>query len=60
MDRQDRYMLIENNPLLADFFASIFDIVTSCSLGLDFETGSVGFSGNEELNPLTGKQIRFF
>ncbi|KAI1727332.1 PLD-like domain-containing protein [Ditylenchus destructor] len=57
-NRQDRYMVIENNPLLIEFFESIFEVISSCSLSLT-STGSLSFEGEPSLHPITCDQCIF-
>jgi CDP-diacylglycerol--glycerol-3-phosphate 3-phosphatidyltransferase len=33
-NRQDRYIVIENNPKLVEFFVAVFEAVSACSVAL--------------------------
>lgn len=52
-NRQDRYLLIEDSPILADFFQSLFDIISKYSFQLD-SYGQLSFKGQQSLHPCTG------
>uniref|UniRef100_A0A915N421 CDP-diacylglycerol--glycerol-3-phosphate 3-phosphatidyltransferase n=1 Tax=Meloidogyne javanica TaxID=6303 RepID=A0A915N421_MELJA len=52
-NRQDRYLVVENCPRLADFFHSIYTIMAKHSMQLD-KFGKLNFSGSASIHPFTG------
>ncbi|CAK5081236.1 unnamed protein product [Meloidogyne enterolobii] len=52
-NRQDRYLVVENCPRLADFFHSISTIMSKHSMQLD-KFGKLNFSGSASIHPFTG------
>uniref|UniRef100_A0A915M871 CDP-diacylglycerol--glycerol-3-phosphate 3-phosphatidyltransferase n=1 Tax=Meloidogyne javanica TaxID=6303 RepID=A0A915M871_MELJA len=52
-NRQDRYMVVEDCPRLADFFHSISTIMSKHSMQLD-KFGKLNFSGSASIHPFTG------
>jgi len=51
--RQDRAILIENSPMLVEFFSSLFDVIAAFSLKLK-EDGGISFQGEPKMDPLSG------
>lgn len=51
--RQDRALLVENSPVLVEFFSSLFDLIASVSLKLK-EDGEMSFQGEPKMDPLSG------
>jgi len=56
-NRQDRYILIENSPLLADFFDSIIRAVASCSFTVD--GGEIRLHHECIVHPFEGDHMAF-
>ncbi|KAH7701676.1 phospholipase D family protein [Aphelenchoides avenae] len=56
-DRQDRYMVVRNNPQLANFFASLFDAVSSCSFRL--QGGQLKLHESCSIHPFEGHTQEF-
>nr|CAD2191651.1 unnamed protein product [Meloidogyne enterolobii] len=52
-NRQDRYLVVENCPRMADFFHSISTIMSKHSMQLD-KFGKLNFSGSASIHPFTG------
>ncbi|KAL7071511.1 hypothetical protein ACQ4LE_009607 [Meloidogyne hapla] len=52
-NRQDRYLVVENCPKLADFFHSISTIISKYSMQLN-KFGKLDFSGSSSIHPFTG------
>uniref|UniRef100_A0A914MGA8 CDP-diacylglycerol--glycerol-3-phosphate 3-phosphatidyltransferase n=1 Tax=Meloidogyne incognita TaxID=6306 RepID=A0A914MGA8_MELIC len=52
-NRQDRYMVVEDCPRLADFFHSISTIMSKHSMQLD-KFGKLNFFGSASIHPFTG------
>jgi len=46
-------MIIEECPLLVEFFTAVFDIMASCSLTMN-ENGEISHEGHANLHPFTG------
>uniref|UniRef100_A0A914L8T9 CDP-diacylglycerol--glycerol-3-phosphate 3-phosphatidyltransferase n=1 Tax=Meloidogyne incognita TaxID=6306 RepID=A0A914L8T9_MELIC len=58
-NRQDRYLVVENCPRLADFFHSIYTIMAKHSMQLD-KFGKLNFSGSASIHPFTGSNEEIY